>query len=223
MEVKKNPKADLKNQYGMLLALGVVVSLSLIITAFEWKTVNKGPLVDFFLMPDDGIEIENIPITEFKRPKPPKVMPIIKPVEDEKVLEEDKFVIDDEEVVEVIGEFKDFVEIKDEEIVEPPFVLVAEVQPEYKGGMRAFYDFVGKNLKYPPQARRMGIEGRVFVSFIVDKDGSIVEAEILKGIGAGCDEEALRVISNSKKWLPGKQRGRTVRVKMSLPIIFKLQ
>jgi protein TonB len=88
--------------------------------------------------------------------------------------------------------------------------------------MKAFYDYVSKNLKYPPKAARMGIEGRVFVEFIVERDGSLTDINVAKGIGGGCDEEAVRVIAEAPNWSPGKQRGRAVRVRMIMPIVFKL-
>ena len=88
--------------------------------------------------------------------------------------------------------------------------------------MGAFYKYISTNLRYPDQARKMGVEGKVFVQFIVDKDGSITDVQAIKGIGEGCDEEAVRVIEGSNKWIPGKQRGRPVKVKMILPITFKL-
>jgi periplasmic protein TonB len=109
----------------------------------------------------------------------------------------------------------------EEEVAEEIFTIV-EDQPQPKGGMAAFYEYVGKNLKYPAQARRMGIEGKVFVEFVVDKDGTITDVKAIKGIGAGCDEEAIRVIQLAPKWSPGKQRGRPVKVRMILPITFKL-
>ncbi|MCK5371843.1 MAG: energy transducer TonB, partial [Cyclobacteriaceae bacterium] len=90
------------------------------------------------------------------------------------------------------------------------------------GGIKAFYDFVGANLRYPPRALRMGLEGRVFVEFVVEKDGSLTDIKVVKGIGGGCDDEAVRVISLAPKWNPGKQRGNAVRVRMVLPIMFKL-
>lgn len=101
------------------------------------------------------------------------------------------------------------------------FVIV-EVQSSPVGGMNVFYDYVGRNLIYPNKAKRIGIEGGVFVEFVVEKDGSITYVKAVKGIGGGCDDEAIRVISQAPKWNPGKQRGRTVRVRMVLPIIFKL-
>jgi protein TonB len=87
---------------------------------------------------------------------------------------------------------------------------------------QGFYEYVRKNLKYPRQAKRMGVEGKVFLEFIVNKDGSIVDAKVLRGIGGGCDEEALRIIKSSPKWKPGKQRGQEVRQRMTFPLIFKL-
>ena len=117
---------------------------------------------------------------------------------------------------------EDFVfEEAPEEEVDEVFTIV-EDQPAFPGGNAAFYKFVGSNMTYPSQARRMGIEGRVFVQFVVDKDGSVTEVKAVKGIGAGCDQEAERVLKTSPKWTPGKQRGRSVKVRMVLPIIFKL-
>ena len=100
---------------------------------------------------------------------------------------------------------------------------IVESMPSFEGGIAEFYKFVGNNLKYPAQARRMGIEGKVFVHFIIDKDGSLSDIKVVRGIGAGCDEEVVRIVQMSPKWNPGKQRGRPVRVRMMLPITFKLQ
>ena len=97
-----------------------------------------------------------------------------------------------------------------------------DVYPEFPGGMEAWNEYLRKNLKYPTQARRMGIEGTVYVVFVVNTDGTVQDVELLRGIGGGCDEEALRVVKGAPKWTPGKQRGRPVRVRMRLPIRFKL-
>ena len=108
-----------------------------------------------------------------------------------------------------------------EEKVDEIFTIVEE-QPSPDGGIKSFYEFVSKNLNYPAQARRMGMEGRVFVEFVVEKDGSLTDIKVVKGIGAGCNEEAVRVLSLAPNWNPGKQRGREVRVRMIMPIMFKL-
>jgi TonB family protein len=99
---------------------------------------------------------------------------------------------------------------------------IQEVQPEPSGGMQGFMKYLMSSMKYPKAARKKGIQGKVFVSFVVDKDGSIIDVEILKGIGGGCDEEAMRVIQECPKWTPAMQRGQPVKVRMSIPLIFKL-
>ena len=99
---------------------------------------------------------------------------------------------------------------------------VVEQQPEFKGGMEAFYHYLGNEIKYPLQARRMGIEGKVQVQFVVEKDGAISNVQAIEGIGAGCDKEAVRVVENADPFTPGKQLGMPVRVQMVLPVTFKL-
>ena len=99
----------------------------------------------------------------------------------------------------------------------------AEVMPEFPGGEQAMMDFVAKNVQYPKEAMEKEISGRVLVGFIVEKDGSISETEIVKGIGGGCDEEAVRVVKAMPKWKPGKEKGKPVRVSYMMPIFFKLQ
>lgn len=100
---------------------------------------------------------------------------------------------------------------------------VVEVQPEFPGGMEALYKYLAENIHYPEQAKADKVEGRVYVRFVIEADGSVNNAEVLRGIGGGCDEEALRVVNAMPKWTPGKQRGEVVRVHFNLPIIFKLQ
>lgn len=121
-------------------------------------------------------------------------------------------VIFDEPVAEVVGDGGDENEI----------FLVVEQAPEYEGGLKEMYKFIQKNLRYPAKARRMNIEGSVFVSFVVERDGSIADVQILKGIDPDCDKEAARVVGEMPKWVPGKQSGRPVRVRFVLPIKLKL-
>jgi protein TonB len=116
----------------------------------------------------------------------------------------------------------DIFEAPPEEVVEQPLVI-AETMPSFIGGYEEFYRFVGKNLKYPAQARRIGVEGKVYVNFVVDRDGSLSDINIARGIGAGCDEEVMRIIKMSPKWNPGLQRGNPVRVRMMMPITFRLE
>ena len=221
MENKKNPNADLRRKTGLHLNVGLVISLALVIMAFEWKFYGQGPLVELGAVPDDFDELMEIPPT-VHIPPPPKVQqPSIITVPDEIDIEEEiPFTLDIESSEEMVLEDYVFEEPK-EEIAEVVFRIVEE-QPAPVGGYSAFYEYIGKKLKYPAQARRMDIEGKVFIEFIVDKDGSITEVTVMKGIGGGCDEEAVRVIKSSPKWKPGKQRGQPVKVKMVVPITFKL-
>ena len=105
---------------------------------------------------------------------------------------------------------------------EDVFIMV-EQQPQYPGGMEALRQFLSNNLSYPRQATSAGVSGRVFVSFVVNTDGSLTDVQVLKGIGFGCDEEAMRVVQKMPRWRPGKQSGRAVRVKYNLPISFTLE
>lgn len=99
---------------------------------------------------------------------------------------------------------------------------MVEEQPEFEGGTDAFYRYIASEMSYPLQARQKGVEGRVFVQFVVEKDGSLSDVKAIKGIGAGCDGEAVRVVQSASSFKPGKQRGKPVRVRMVMPITFKL-
>lgn len=221
--VKKYKSASLNYYSKLFINIGLVITLGIIILAFEYKTFDDTSQVNLAANTDEFEDLMEIPPTEQPPPPPPPVQqPEIIEVPDEEEIQEDIEVDLDVEVTEetVIEEVV-FEEAPEEEVAEEVFTIV-EDQPEPTGGMAAFYEYVRKNLNYPSQARRMNIEGKVFVQFVVDKDGSITEVQAVKGIGAGCDEEAVRVIKNSPKWKPGKQRGRPVKVRMILPITFKL-
>ncbi|MFY0689643.1 MAG: energy transducer TonB [Cyclobacteriaceae bacterium] len=220
---KKHHNANLEKFSRLFTNVGLAFTLFFIIWAFNYKTYDDNGLVDLGQVEDDFEDIMEIPPTEQPPPPPPKVqLPEIVEVPDEEEIEEEIEVELDVEVTEeTVVEEIIFEEAPEEEEVDEVFTIV-EDQPQFPGGMPAFYAFVGKNMNYPAQARRMGIEGRVFVQFVVDKDGSVTEVKAVKGIGAGCDEEAERVLRSSPKFKAGKQRGRAVKVRMVLPIIFKL-
>jgi protein TonB len=114
-------------------------------------------------------------------------------------------------------------EVVEEEVVEQEIFQIVEEMPSFPGGEAKLMEFVAKNIKYPQIARETGIQGRVFVGFVVEPDGSISNVKLLRGIGGGCDEEAMRVIKSLPKWKPGKQRGKAVRVSYQIPVFFKLQ
>ncbi len=223
MEAKKSNKADLGNKTGLYFNIGLLVTMSIIFAAFEWPSYDDKELADLGQVTDVIDDLIEIPPTEQPPPPPPKIQqPEIIEVPDEEEIEEeievdlDLEITEDEVIEEMVTE-----EVEEEEDIDEIFTIVEESAAP-SGGMQAFYKFVQKKLKYPAQARRMGIEGKVFVEFIVDKDGTITAVRSVKGIGAGCDEEAVRVIKSHPKWKPGKQRGKPVKQKIILPITFKL-
>ncbi|MCS4436433.1 energy transducer TonB [Aquiflexum gelatinilyticum] len=223
MEAKKTPQADLSKKTGMFLNLGLAVSVGLCLFAFEYKSYDDRNLKDLGSVTDEFEELLDIPITEQPPPPPPPIeQPVIQEIPDEVEIEEKIEVNFDVDVQEetVIKE----VIIADAPVVEKADEIfdVVENSPEFPGGMEAWNEYLRKNLKYPTQARRMGIEGTVYVVFVVNTDGTVQDVELLRGIGGGCDEEALRVVKGAPKWTPGKQRGCPVRVRMRLPIRFKL-
>ncbi len=224
MELKKNPNADLTRKTGLFFSIGLLVTMSLVLAAFEWKQY-EAKIEDLVKRNADVFEetIE-VPPTDIPPPPPPQVQaPVIVEVPDEEEIEEeiqvnlDIEVSQDTKVEEVI--VKPVEEPKEE--VDEIFTIVEESAAP-KGGMAAFYKYVSDKMKYPPQARRMGIDGKVFVEFVINKDGSISDVKAVKGIGAGCDEEAVRVVQSAPSWSPGKQRGKPVKQRMVLPITFKL-
>jgi protein TonB len=228
MEQKKKPSADVYRKTWTFFFTGLVISLGLVITAFEWKFYDDLEVVSLGALEAEETEILDIPITEMPPPPPPVLQqPEIIEVPDEEEIEQEVEMDLDVEIKEEKAVVKPIkidapppppqVEEKEDEIF-----MVVENQPEPEGGMAAFYKYVGKEMDYPKQARRMGVEGRVFMQFVVDKDGSLTDIKVLKGIGSGCDEEAIRVLQAAPKWKPGKQRGRPVKVRMSIPIVFKL-
>ncbi len=226
MEARKNPKYDLRQYQTLFFNIGLVLSLLMVIAAFEWRFYDKEDLMNMGPTNVEFVETMDVPLTEQPPPPPPKALKNVEiiAVEDIEDIEEDIDIDLDIDITEdmAVEEVQPVeVEEPEEEETEEVFLIVEE-PPAPVGGMEAFYNYVNENIQYPRQARTMRIEGRVFVQFVVDKDGSITNVEVLKGIGGGCDEEAVRVVKNAPKWNPGKQRGRPVRVKMVLPITFKL-
>jgi len=222
MKAKKTDKANLSQKRGLFFNIGLVITMALVVLAFEQKSYQDGDLVALGQITDDFEDLLDIPPTEQPPPPPPKIQqPEIIAVPDEEEIEEEIEVdldveITEEEVIEEI----DFEE-PEEEIADEIFSILEE-NAAPKGGISAFYKFVKKKMKYPPQAKRMGIEGRVFVEFVVNEDGSLVDVKAIKGIGAGCDEEAVRVVKSHPNWNPGKQRGVPARQRMVIALVFRL-
>jgi protein TonB len=204
--------------------LSFCLSISAIIMVFELKTYDSGSVVQLASLTEQFEDILDIPQTQQPPPLPPAIQqPVIIEVPNEEEIDEEINIDLDIEMTEdqVIEDIVALDEPEEEE-AETIFQIVEET-PSPLGGLQAFYRYLGKNLKYPAQARRLGIEGRVFLSFVVEKDGSLTDIKVMRGIGAGCDEESIRVMAHAPKWNPGKQRGEPVRVRFTFPIVFKLE
>ncbi|MGL1889444.1 MAG: energy transducer TonB [Reichenbachiella sp.] len=209
----------------MFFYIGLAVSLLLVITAFEWKFVDDGLVTALEMENANFEEFQDIPQTEQPPPPPPQKLlqqPKIIEVPDEEILEDIVVEMDVEVSEEMVVADVEFIEEEPEEEVAEEIFLIVEDKPEPTGGLASFYKYVGENIKYPVVASRNGVQGRVFVQFVVNSKGEIREVVAVKGIGAGCDEEAVRIIKNAPDWNPGRQRGRPVSVRMILPITFKL-
>lgn len=222
METKKKTGIDLEKRRGLFFNFSLMLSVAMALLAFEWKQArgNENHLTIGDIPGWDDIPID-IPIT-IQNPPPPKIIaPIINPIEDDVLVDKLPEVIfqpEAEDLTEpIILEAPPIIEVPDE------VVDFSEVMPEPTGGMSAWNEYLSKNLKYPSAARRIGIEGTVYVSFVVEKTGEISNVQLVRGIGGGCDEEAIRVIENAPIWKPGYQRSRPVKVRMRVPIRFKLQ
>lgn len=225
MEVKKNENYDLEKKSPLFYSIGIVVALLCVTIAFEWKApydpINLSAPIEKF--PEPFI----VPITAIKQPEPPKpkVRKIIKPNLQEPIIIESDLVNELPQAENTISDipFDDLIspEVIHEEIPEEPF-LVVESMPEFPGGMEAFYKYISDHIQYPKLAKRLGVEGRITLQSVIDERGKATQIEVIKGIGAGCDEEAKRVLETLPLFKPGKQRGRAVKVKQVIPINFKL-
>ena len=215
LEPRKNPEVDLCKQYLLFLSIGFLISLLFVLAAFEWRVYKSVPS-KFVELENEFEDLIEVPLTS-QPPPPPAVIPpkIIEIPDEEEIINLDIEMTEDMAV-------EDFVsEAPEEEDIDRIFEVV-EAGANPIGGLSAFYKYLSTVLRYPKQAQRMGIQGRVVLRFIVERDGSLSNVRILRGIGGGCDEEAVQRLREAPiKWTPGKQRGRSVRSFFALPIHFK--
>ncbi|MDR0982849.1 MAG: energy transducer TonB [Culturomica sp.] len=225
MEVKKSPKADLENKKVIYFETGLLVAVLLLFLSFEWKTDNS----DTKMVEETAVvQIEDvvIPVTQQETPPPPppppapKLTDLIDIVDNEDEVDDELEITDvDDEADNDVVDITDFTADEEKEDSEEVFVIV-EKNPAFKGNM---YKWIGDELRYPTVAQENGVEGRVFVNFVVEKDGSITAVKVTRGVDPSLDKEAIRVVKAMPKWTPGEQRGKPVRVSYSIPITFKLQ
>ena len=229
MEIKKTPKADLENRRTLYTEIGLVVALLVVWGAFSYSTKEKA--VASLGEDTQVVEVEDmVPITE-ETPPPPPEAPKIPVLSDQIDIVEDDIKVDDnfmslEDDANRGVEIMDYVEEVKEEVVEEeaiPFQLVEE-KPSFNGGdANEFSKWVNSKLQYPEIAKENGVQGRVTLQFTVNPDGSVSNVKVLRGVDSSLDKEAVRVVSMSPKWKPGKQRDRAVKVTYTFPVIFQLR
>jgi periplasmic protein TonB len=215
MKTRKKPDADLRKYYTVFLQIGLLATLVIFIVAVnvDWTGAETE---EYALDEQEVIEMEEIIQTEhIETPPPPPRPPVPQEVPDDEIIEDTDFDIDAE--MRLDGPL-DLPPPPQEDEEEEDFFTVVENMPELIGGLAELQS----RIEYPEQARRAGIEGRVYVQFIVNEEGQVEDPEVIRGIGGGCDEEAIRAVKQAE-FRPGMQRGRPVRVQYSLPIVFQLQ
>lgn len=228
MEAKKTSRANLENGKTLSLLMGGVVAIAFLFVSFEWGTMDAQA---FAADRDGGIEwVEEMPIT-MPEPTPPPPPPPAPVVTDILMVVDDTKDVADTPIL-TTEDTPDSPQnncytppavVDDEETDDNEIFIVVENKPEFPGGDGALLKFINQSIKYPVIAQENGIQGRVVCSFVINRDGSVVDVEVLKGIDPSLDKEAIRVVSNMPKWEPGKQRGKPVRVKFTVPITFRLQ
>ncbi len=221
-KLEKNQRE--REQRAMWKALGLAISLALVTLAFEWRTTDNQELLDLGGLDADFEELQDIPLTIQTPPPPPQQLQqpeIIEVPDEEEIQEELEVNLDVEVTEETVIEEVVFEEAPEEEASDEIFLIVEETATPV-GGMTKFYQYFAKNLVYPVAARQAGIEGKVYLQFVVDKSGNVSDVRVAKGIGYGCDEEAARVIKEGPKWNPAKQRGQAVKSRVTFPLHFKL-
>ena len=211
------------------LLMGMVVGLAILFVAFEWsnrdvKVAQDQGVAD--VIAEEQIEITRPENTPPPPPPPPApvVTEVLNVVEDDVDLEQQDIVTSEDN--QKAAQTQTYVApkvVEEEEESSQPIFTVVETMPQFPGGDAALLQFLAKSIKYPVIAQENGIQGRVICAFVVNRDGSIVDAEVLRGVDPSLDKEALRVINTMPKWSPGKQRGKPVRVKYTVPITFRLQ
>lgn len=229
MEIKKSPKANLENQKGIALLMGLIVALSVVFVSLEYSSYSSND--DNTISKIDIADVdEQLLIQDQKQPEPepepeaPKV--------EVQLPEEFKVVDNEKEVAKVV-----LVSNDEGKKLPPPTVVVpdkggdeeaeqiftvVEVQPEFPGGFAALNKYLSQNIVYPQIAADNGVHGKVIVGFVVEKDGSISQIKVLRGVDPELDKEAMRVVKSMPKWKPGQQQGRAVRARFTLPVTFQL-
>lgn len=225
MEAKKTKRADLEPKRTVFIQIGLIVALAISLVAFEWKTYDIKE-IDTSARQAEQVEDDLVEITQQNKPPPPPAAPPTTTLIN--IVKDDIDVVDDFMIDAEATEFTEIPKyvppavVEEEEVAEAEIFTVVESPPAFPGGDEARIRYLTENIKYPQMARESSIQGTVYVTFVVERTGSVTDVRVLRGIGGGCDEEAIRVIKGMPKWAPGKQRGKPVRVQFTMPIKFTL-
>ena len=235
MEIKKSAKADLERGKGLSLLLGLLVALSVVFVGLEWRsavaqaqTTDRGFNAQEI---EDVMNIEDQQKPEEPEPEPQQAQQVeIQLPDDIKVVSNDKEVI--KPTIISVDQDKPLPppniplgakNVQADEDVDQTVFEIVEENPEFPGGNEGLAAYLRKNLVYPESAVDNGVQGRVTVGFIVERDGSVASVEIKKSVDPALDKEALRVVKSMPRWKPGKQQGKAVRTRFSVPVVFRLQ
>jgi len=225
MKPKKTKKANLENYRVIFLQVGIILTLSLILGAFEWKTSVEFETLDEYLFKGETVTID-IPIT---RPEPEKkaVKPPT-PIETLIIANNDEIITDEPLIASTEMNWDDEVDIsiykEPEEVFEEPIYYSVQEYPKFMGkDDNAFRQYIIENIKFPVMAQENGLVGKVQVQFVVDLDGALSQIKILRGVHPTIDKEVMRVVRNSPKWEPAVQSGKNVRAMYGITIAFELQ
>lgn len=228
MEHFKNATRKLYAKRPLFFNIGLVVAISLCFIAFEFKVfISKEEKVE--LPDEEPVVFLSEDVIRTSHPPKPKPKKLIEPKGDVNIVEvkeltkpdEKKKEVDIDDLIDPGDEFK----IPDEKIEDNSIHIsdALEVAPQFNGGLEAFYKYISDAIEYPTYEQNRDIGGRVVLSFVIEKNGSLSQVKILKGVSEGIDNEAIRVIENAPRWEAGRQRGQAVRVKMTIPIYFQLR
>jgi protein TonB len=231
MEIKKTKKADLESSITPNYLMGLIVGFAVLFVGFEWGTQEVKGAIDTGIVEiavEEDMEITRPEDTPPPPPPPPApvVTEVLNVVEDNVILEQQEIVSseDNQRTAQVQTYIAPAaaVQEEEEESAQPIFAIVEDM-PQFPGGEGELLKFLSSSTKYPVIAQENGIQGRVICTFTINRDGSVVDAQVMRGVDPSLDKEALRVINSMPKWTPGKQRGKPVRVKYTLPVAFRLQ
>lgn len=233
MEVKKSPKVDLENKKLLFTQIGLVIALAAVLIAFEWTSTDIKK-VEYEAIQEVAAEEEIIPITRQEEvappppPPPPQVIDVLSIVEDNVKVDQELNLTSSESSEETVVTFSKVEtpvakQEDEEEEADAPVFFIVEKMPEFPGGNEALQRYIATSIRYPVIAQENGIQGRVFVSFVVNAKGQVVDVKVARGIDSNLDREALRVVQQMPNWSPGEQRGKKVKVSYTVPINFVLQ